>query len=88
MGKKTDEADKPQDIPEKIDLTLDIEDLTLDEVEEIEDITGESLDNMAAVKRGRMIKALVFVVLKRDNPDLTLEEVGEMKMGIINLGES
>ena len=74
--------------PEKISLTIDIEDLTLDEVEEIEEITGESLDNMAAVRKGRMLKALAFIILRRDRPDITLEEVGAMKMGEIDLGEA
>ena len=79
---------KKAEKPEKINLTVDIEDLTLDEVVEIEELTGASLDQMGTVNRGLMVKSLAFITLKRDDPSLTWEDVGQMKMGMIDLGEA
>jgi hypothetical protein len=33
------------------------------------------------------MKALMFIVMRRDNPDLTLAEVGQMKVKGLLLGE-
>lgn len=71
-------------------INIDPEDLTLDEVEEVEEIIGG--DIAAAFSegspKGKAIKAVVFITLRRDNPDLTLEEVGKMKLSGLKLGEA
>lgn len=62
--------------------TFDFESLTLNEVEQIELITGTSIDQIldAGQPRGKVMKAIIFVMKKRTNPDFTLEQAGEISM--------
>jgi hypothetical protein len=58
----------------------DATDLTLNEVETIEDLCGGvSLDNLD-LGRAKTLKAIVFVLLRRDEPDMTLEDAGNVKL--------
>jgi len=61
-------------------MTIDFDLLTLDEVEQIELISGLSID--AIMKRGepkgRALKAVIFVMARRTNPEYTIEEAGKM----------
>jgi len=61
---------------------FDIESLTLNEVEIIEDMTGKSIEAIGDVTapKGAVLKAMVFVVMRRDNPDVTADEAGDMPM--------
>jgi len=61
-------------------LSLDIKRLTLDELEMIEDIIDGPLDALAkpGAKKAKMLKAMAFVVKRRTNPDITLEDVGRL----------
>jgi hypothetical protein len=70
-------------------MNFDPEDLTLDEVEEVEEFLGASIDSVLTGDRpkGRALKAIVWVAAKRTNPDITLEEVGKLKLSELNLGE-
>jgi hypothetical protein len=65
---------------------FDFESLTLDEVETIELIAGTSIDVImdAGQPKGKSLKAIVFVINKRTNPDFTLEQAGSTKMVDIN----
>ncbi|MCZ7536289.1 MAG: hypothetical protein M5T61_10415 [Acidimicrobiia bacterium] len=58
--------------------TYPLEDLDFDDIEYLEEYTGQpfSTINWAA---GKTLKAAVFVFLRRDNPEITLEQVGKMK---------
>lgn len=62
--------------------TFDFESLTLNEVEQIELITGNSIDQIldAGQAKGKAMKAIIFVMKKRSNPDFTLEEAGQISM--------
>jgi hypothetical protein len=57
----------------------DLDDLTLDEMGEIEEIAGKPYSELTfgSVKE---IKAIVLVLMKRDQPELTIEEIGSIKM--------
>ena len=58
----------------------DATDLTLNEVEQIEDLNGGvSLDQLD-LGRAKTLKAIVFVLLRRDDPDITLEDAGNVKL--------
>ncbi len=58
----------------------DATDLTLNEVEQIEDLCGGvSLDNLD-LGRAKTLKAIVFVLMRRDEPEITLEEAGQIKL--------
>lgn len=56
-----------------------LDDLTLDEVEEIEDLCGAAMGELD-LGRARTLKNLAFVLMKRNDPDVTLEAVGKIKL--------
>lgn len=56
-----------------------IDDLTLDEAELLEDTFDCSLDQID-FKRAKVLKQVVFLLLRRDNPKLTIDEVGAIKV--------
>jgi hypothetical protein len=62
--------------------TFDFESLTLNEVEQIELITGNSIDQLldAGQAKGKALKAIIFIMKKRTNPEFTLEQAGEISM--------
>ena len=63
-------------------FSIDINDLTIGEVVEIEDLTGLPLDALgqADKPKGRMLQALAYISKRRDNPDYTWEMAGELKI--------
>jgi hypothetical protein len=62
--------------------TFDFESLTLNEVEQIELITGSSIDQLldAGQAKGKAMKAIIFIMKKRIDPDFTLEQAGQISM--------
>jgi hypothetical protein len=62
--------------------TFDFESLTLNEVEQIELITGASIDQLldAGQAKGKAMKAIIFIMKKRIDPDFTLEQAGQISM--------
>jgi hypothetical protein len=75
MAKKTDAV--PSDV-----LSLDIDSLTIDEIEVIEDIIDGPLDSIAkpGAKKAKLLKAMAYVVKKRANPEFTLEDAGRLRI--------
>lgn len=57
----------------------DTDDLTLDEVETVEDLCDSALDEIDW-RRAKAIKAMVFVLKRRDNPDVTLDDIGAIRV--------
>ena len=70
-------TDTPDDV-----LNLDINDLTIAEVVEIEDLTGQPLDALGQPDKpkGRMLQALAFISKRRDDPSFTFEQAGALKI--------
>ena len=64
---------------------IDLDKLTLNEIEEIEDLTDTPFDELftAKGKKGRMLKAIGYVVKKREDPDFTYEQAGELPMDFL-----
>ena len=62
--------------------TFDFESLTLNEVEQIEMITGNSIDQIldAGQAKGKAMKAIIFIMKKRLDPNFTLEQAGSISM--------
>jgi hypothetical protein len=62
--------------------TFDFESLTLNEVEQIELITGASIDQIldAGQAKGKAMKAIIFIMKKRIDPEFTLEQAGQISM--------
>lgn len=54
-------------------------DLTLDEVEEVEDLCGGVSLETVDLGRAKTLKAFVWVILKREDPTVTMEDVGNLK---------
>lgn len=61
-------------------LEVDIETLKIREIEELEEISGMSVDNLedSDVPKGKLLRALAYIVKRRENPEFTLEEAGEL----------
>ncbi len=61
---------------------FDFESLTLEEIELIENLTGESIDNAFAngKPKGKVLKSFVWVVMKRDNAKFTIEEASKFTL--------
>lgn len=62
-------------------------DLTLNEVEEVEDLNGGAALLELDITRPKVLKAFVYVLLKRDDPTVTLAQAGEMKMRAVLGGD-
>jgi hypothetical protein len=63
-------------------MNIDFNSLTLDEVELVENMTQKSIETImdAGVPRGRALKALVFILKKRIDPDYTIEQAGKVSL--------
>jgi hypothetical protein len=61
---------------------FDFESLTLEEVEQIELIAGTSIDQLMEVgsPKGKALKAIIFVIKKRTDPNFTLEQAGKIPL--------
>lgn len=61
---------------------FDFESLTLNEVETIELLTGSSIDQLmdAGQAKGKAMKAIIFIMKKRTDPNFTLEQAGALSM--------
>jgi hypothetical protein len=65
-----------------METKFDFETLTLAEVETIELITGSSIDQLmdAGQPKGKALKAIIFVIKKRVDPNYTLEDAGRIPL--------
>lgn len=61
---------------------FDFESLTLDEVEQIELIAGTSIDQLmdAGQPKGKALKAIIYIIKKRQDPSFTLEQAGQIPL--------
>lgn len=58
---------------------IDFDQLTLDEVETIENLAGVAIDKIVndGMPKGKNLKAIMFVLKRRENPDFKLEDAGK-----------
>jgi hypothetical protein len=56
--------------------------LTLDEVETIENLVGVSIDEMLnkGELRGKPLKVMAWILTKRTNPDYKIEDAGKLSL--------
>jgi hypothetical protein len=52
--------------------------LTLDEIEEIEDILDCPASKWEDARQGKMLKAMVYVLRKRSDPKASMKDVGKL----------
>jgi hypothetical protein len=67
------------------EISIDVNDLTVGEIEEIEDLLDASFDSFAkeGARRGKFMRAIAWVSIKRTNPDFTYEDAGNIKISDI-----
>tara|TARA_R110000824_G_scaffold21303_4_gene79542 strand:+ start:3440 stop:3694 length:255 start_codon:yes stop_codon:yes gene_type:complete len=65
-------------------FSIDIESLTIDDIETIEDITGFAIDKLGDpdMPKGKMMRALAFVKARKTDPTATPESVGGLRIEI------
>ena len=72
---------------EQEQISIDPENLTLREVDELETLLGVGID--AAFTTGspkaKAIAALVWITRRREEPELTFDEVFDMNLSAVNL---
>jgi len=63
-------------------MEINFDTMTLNEIEQIELLTGRSIDSIMddGAPRGRVFKAIIFVFMKRTDPNFTFEQAGEFSM--------
>jgi|TARA_R110002051_G_scaffold295592_2_gene361402 hypothetical protein len=61
-------------------LELNFDDLTIGEIEEIEELTGRSIQSIQdpEAPMGSTLRVLAYIIKRRDNPEFTLEEAGDL----------
>ena len=66
---------------------IDINSLTIDELDLVEEVTGAPLEDVMAGKARatKVLRAFALVALRRDNPEATLADAG--KVDVSGLGE-
>lgn len=66
---------------------IEIEELTLNEIDLIESTLDMPVERIAdpGAKKGAVLRAMVWVMGRRENPDLTLEEAGNMKLSDLDI---
>ena len=72
------------------EYTMDLDDLTVDEIKVIEDTFDKPADELTPSdwKRTKMIRCLVYFLLRRDGQDVTMEDVGEIRLSDVAEGKT
>ena len=69
-------------------MKMNIEELTVGEMVLFEDVAGMSMGALAKnTESMKVIRALIFIQARRDNPDITLDDVDAMTMSDITEGD-
>lgn len=58
---------------------FDFDDFTLDEIAEVEDVFDHALEDLD-LRRSAVIRQFVYVLLRRTHADITVEQIGGMKL--------
>jgi len=66
------------------EVEYDLDDLTLDEIEEIENQAGGVPFSEVNYGAAKGMKAFAYVLMRRSDPDITMEEVGKVKIVAFN----
>ncbi|WP_172385210.1 hypothetical protein [Streptomyces sp. MNP-20] len=77
MGKKGASADSLDEV-----LSLDIDSLTIDEIDVIEEIIDGPLDMLAkpGARKAKLLRAMAVVIKRREDPDFSAEDAGKLKI--------
>ncbi|WP_411144971.1 hypothetical protein [Streptomyces sp. x-80] len=63
-------------------LSLDLDNLSIDEIDIIEEITGGSLDELKkpGTRRGPMLRAMAVVLKRRTDPNFSIKDAGRLRI--------
>lgn len=63
---------------------LSINDLTIDEIDEVEQHVGVAIDSVfdGTAPRAKALRAIAWVVKRRDDPTFTLEDAGKLRINL------
>lgn len=73
-----------------ITLDLDLGSLTIDELEMVEEaLGGVSIEDAfkPGQRRAPVLRAIAWVVLRREDPDATLEDAGRVRISMSDAGD-
>ena len=71
-----------------MDITFNFEELTIGDIEEIENITGKAYEDMDWNKPSmKLMKAMVFISERRKDPEFTIEDAAKVKLVDLKVGE-
>lgn len=71
-----------------MEIELDLNRLTVGDVEDIEDICGKPLDELDfRHPNGKLIKAIVYIIARRGDPSFTLDDARKIELSEIRLKE-
>jgi hypothetical protein len=68
-----------------LQINLNMDDLTLGELEELESTVGLPISKMGDGS-AKSIVALIWITERRDNPDFTLEDARKIRIGDVQFG--
>nr|BEK66832.1 hypothetical protein KPHV_40590 [Kitasatospora purpeofusca] len=65
-------------------LSVDIDSLTIEEIETIEEIIDAPLDSLAqpGVRKGKMMRAMAVVIKRRTDPTFSVADAGRLRISI------
>lgn len=60
------------------EISIDLESLTISEIEQIEDIIDGAIDEamQPGQRKGKVLRAIGYIIKRRENPNFTLEDAG------------
>lgn len=63
-------------------LEINMDHLTVEEIEDIEEIIDAPIDSLQdpTKRKGKLLRAIVYVLTRRDDPDFTLEQAGKKRI--------
>ncbi|MFJ7419779.1 hypothetical protein ACIQXD_14355 [Streptomyces uncialis] len=63
-------------------LSLDIDSLSIDEIEIIEDIIDGPLDQLAkpGARKSKLLRAMAVVIKRRDDPSFSAKDAGKLRI--------
>ncbi|MFB8107282.1 hypothetical protein ACFC3O_31505 [Streptomyces sp. NPDC056007] len=63
-------------------LSLDIDSLSIDEIELIEEVIDGPLDQLAkpGARKGKLLRAMAVVIKRREIPDFSAEDAGRLRI--------
>lgn len=65
-------------------LSIDLDSLSIEEIETIEEILDAPLDSLAKpnVRRGKMLRAMAVVIKRRTDPTFSIEDAGRLRISL------